>query len=74
MGFRQASYLDPPKPPEREPRNVLLTAKNGLYIHVCGDGSASLIDGIRAVTLAEFTAEESRSIVRTLADMIGGRK
>lgn len=71
MGFR---YLNPPEPPRREPRNVLLTGRNGLYIHVCGDGSASLIDGIRAVTLAEFTAEESRSIIRTLADMIGGQE
>ena len=72
MSFRQASYLNPPKPPERRPRTVLL-ATSGFVVRVNGDGSTSLVDGVQGTTLAEFTAEESRSIVQSLANMIGGK-
>lgn len=68
MGFR---YLNPPRPPERLPRTVLL-ATSGFLVRVNGDGSTSLVDGIQEITLAEFTAEESRSIIRTLDKLIGG--
>lgn len=68
MGFR---YLNPPRPPERRPRTVLL-ATSGFLVRVNGDGSTSLVDGIQEITLAEFTAEESRSIIRTLDKLIGG--
>ena len=68
MGFR---YLNPPRPPERRPRTVLL-ATSGFLVRVNGDGSTSLVDGIQEITLAEFTAKESRSIIRTLDKLIGG--
>lgn len=68
MGFR---YLNPPKPPERRPRTVLL-ATSGFTVRVNGDGSTSLVDGVQEITLAEFTAEESKSIVQSLFSMIGG--
>lgn len=76
MSIRQEARLDPPAPPQsgrRVPRNVLLTT-SGLYIHFGEDGSASLIDGIQEITLAEFTAEESKDIIHTLINMIGGAR
>ena len=73
MGIRQAVRLNPPKPPECRPRTILL-ATSGFLVRVNGDGSASLVDGIQEITLAEFTAEESRSIARTLTNMIGGTR
>lgn len=76
MGIRQAVRLNPPAPPKsgrHDPHNVLL-ASSGFYVRVDVDGSARLIDGIQEITLAEFTAEESRSIARTLINMIGGTR
>lgn len=73
MGIRQAVRLNPPKPPERRPRTILL-ATSGFLIRVNGDGSASLIDGIQEIPLAEFTAEESKDIIHTLINMIGGTR
>lgn len=35
---------------------------------------ASLIDGIQEIPLAEFTAEESKDIIHTLINMIGGTR
>ena len=76
MSIRQEARLDPPAPPQsgrRVPRNVLLTT-SGLYIHFGEDGSASLIDGIQEITLAEFTAEQGKEVVRALTAMIGGTR
>lgn len=76
MGIRQAVRLNPPKPPQsgrHDPRNVLL-ASSGFYVRFGVDGSASLIDGIQEITLAEFTAEKSKDIIHTLTNMIGGTR
>lgn len=71
MSIRQA-VLNPPKPPKRREPRVVLLATSGFLVRVDVDGSASLVDGVQEITLAEFTAEESVSIAQTLADMIGG--
>ena len=52
----------------------MLLTTSGLYIHFGEDGSASLIDGIQEITLAEFTAEQGKEVVRTLTAMIGGTR
>ena len=62
----------PPKSGRHDPHNVLL-ASSGFYVRVDVDGSARLIDGIHEITLAEFTAEESKDIIHTLG-MIGGTR
>ncbi|CUN89090.1 hypothetical protein [Bifidobacterium adolescentis] len=64
---------EPPKPPERRSCTVLL-ATSGFIVRVNGDGSTSLVDGIQEITLAEFTAEESKDIIHTLINMIGGTR
>lgn len=76
MSIRQEARLDPPAPPQsgrRVPRNVLLTT-SGLYIHFGEDGSASLIDGIQDITLADFTSAEIEDIAYSLSNKIGATR
>lgn len=66
--------LNPPKPPTiHEPGNLLL-ASSGFYIRLHEDGSASLVDGIQHITLADFTSAEIEGIAYNLSNKIGATR
>lgn len=63
--------LNPPKPPTiHEPGNLLL-ASSGFYIRFHEDGSASLVDGIQDITLADFTSAEIEGIAYGINNKVG---
>lgn len=66
--------LNPPKPPTLHEPGCLLLASSGLYIRINDDGSASLVDGIQEITLAEFTPAEIEDIAYQLSNMTGGTR
>ena len=50
----QQQLLNPPKPPTIHEPGCLLLASSGFYIRLHEDGSASLVDGIQDVDLADL--------------------
>lgn len=63
--------LNPPAPPTLHEAGCLLLASSGFYIRINEDGSASLIDGIRDITLADFTPAETEGIAYALNEITG---
>lgn len=63
--------LTPPAPPTLHEAGCLLLASSGFYIRINEDGSASLIDGIQDITLADFTPAEIEGIAYALNEMTG---
>ncbi len=66
-----SQLLDPPKPPTLHETGSLLLASSGFYIRFHEDGSASLVDGIQDVTLADFTSAEIEGIAYGINDKVG---
>ena len=66
--------LNPPKPPTIHEPGCLLLASSGFYIRLHEDGSASLVDGIQNVTLAEFTPAEIEGIAYQLNNKVGNTR
>lgn len=60
-------------PTLHEPASLLL-ASSGFYIRLHEDGSASLVDGIQDVTLADFTPAEIEGIAYNLSNEIGATR
>lgn len=69
-----SQLLDPPKPPTLHETGSLLLASSGFYIRLHEDGSASLVDGIQDVTLADFTSAEIEGIAYNLSNKIGNTR
>lgn len=62
--------LNPPAPPTiHEPASLLL-ASSGFYIRLHENGSASLVDGIQDITLADFTSAEIEGIAYSLNNKV----
>lgn len=71
----EPGLLNPPKPPTlHEPGCLLLSASSGFYIRIHEDGSASLVDGIQDITLADFTSAEIEDIAYRLNDKVGNTR
>lgn len=66
--------LNPPKPPTLHETGSLLLASSGFYIRFHEDGSASLVDGIQDITLADFTSAEIEDIAYNLSNKIGATR
>lgn len=66
--------LDPPKPPTLHETGNLLLASSGFYIRFHEDGSASLVDGIQDVTLADFTSAEIEGIAYGINRKVGNTR
>lgn len=65
-----SQLLNPPKPPTiHEPASLLL-ASSGFYIRLHENGSASLVDGIQDITLADFTSAEIEGIAYSLNNKV----
>ena len=69
-----SQLLNPPKPPTLHETGSLLLASSGFYIRFHEDGSASLVDGIQDVTLADFTPAEIEDIAYELNDKAGNTR
>ena len=65
-----SQLLNPPKPPTLHETGCLLLASSGFYIRLHEDGSASLVDGIQDVTLADFTSAEIEDIAYNLSNKL----
>nr|DAZ56853.1 MAG TPA: hypothetical protein [Caudoviricetes sp.] len=65
---------NPPTPPTLHETGCLLLASSGFYIRINEDGSASLVDGIQDVTLADFTPAEIEGIAYALNEMTGNTR
>lgn len=66
--------LNPPAPPTLHETGSLLLASSGFYIRFHEDGSASLVDGIQDITLADFTSSEIEGIAYGLNDKVGNTR
>lgn len=66
--------LDPPAPPTLHEPGCLLLASSGFYLRFHEDGSASLVDGIQDVTLADFTPAEIEGIAYVINEMTGNTR
>lgn len=66
--------LNPPKPPTLHEAGCLLLASSGFYIRLHEDGSASLVDGIQDIALADFTSTEIEDIAYSLSNKIGATR
>lgn len=66
--------LNPPKPPTIHEPGCLLLASSGFYIRIHENGSASLVDGIQDVTLADFTPAEIEGIAYQLNNKVGNTR
>lgn len=66
--------LNPPKPPTIHETGSLLLASSGFYIRLHEDGSASLVDGIQDITLADFTPAEIEGIAYQLNRKVGNTR
>lgn len=66
--------LNPPAPPTLHETGCLLLASSGFYIRLHEDGSASLVDGIQDITLADFTSAEIEGIAYNLSNKIGATR
>lgn len=73
-GGMSQQLLNPPKPPTLHETGCLLLASSGFYIRLHEDGSASLVDGIQDITLAEFTPAEIEGIAYNLSNEIGATR
>ena len=69
-----SQLLNPPKPPTLHETGCLLLASSGFYIRLHEDGSASLVDGIQNVTLADFTSAEIEDIAYGLNNKVGNTR
>ena len=69
-----SQLLNPPKPPTIHESGSLLLASSGFYIRLHEDGSASLVDGIQDVTLADFTPAEIEGISYQLNRKVGNTR
>lgn len=70
----QQQLLNPPKPPTLHEPGCLLLASSGFYIRLHEDGSASLVDGIQDITLADFTSAEIEGIAYQLNRKVGNTR
>lgn len=66
--------LNPPKPPTIHESGCLLLASSGFYVRLHEDGSASLVDGIQDITLADFTPAEIEGIAYQLNRKVGNTR
>ena len=66
--------LNPPALPTLHDTGCLLLASSGFYIRFHEDGSASLVDGIQDITLADFTSAEIEGIAYGLNDKVGNTR
>lgn len=66
--------LNPPAPPTLHEAGCLLLASSGFYIRLHEDGSASLVDGIQDIPLADFTPAEIEGIAYALNEMTGNTR
>lgn len=69
-----SQLLNPPAPLTLHETGCLLLASSGFYIRINEDGSASLVDGIQDVTLADFTPAEIEGIAYNLSNKIGATR
>lgn len=69
-----SQLLNPPAPPTLHEAGCLLLASSGSYIRLHEDGSASLVDGIQDVTLADFTSAEIEDIAYGLNNKVGNTR
>lgn len=69
-----SQLLDPPKPPTLHETGSLLLASSGFYIRFHEDGSASLVDGIQDVILADFTSAEIEGIAYGINRKVGNTR
>ncbi len=69
-----SQLLNPPAPPTLHEPGSLLLASSGFYIRLHEDGSASLVDGIQDVTLADFTPAEIEGIAYQLNNKVGNTR
>lgn len=69
-----SQLLNPPKPPTLHEAGCLLLASSGFYIRINEDGSASLVDGIQDIALADFTSAEIEDIAYSLSNKIGATR
>lgn len=69
-----SQLLNPPAPPTLHETGCLLLASSGFCIRFHEDGSASLVDGIQDVTLADFTSAEIEGIAYGLNDKVGNTR
>lgn len=66
--------LNPPKPPTIHETGSLLLASSGFCIRFHEDGSASLMDGIQNITLADFTPAEIEDIAYGINNKVGNTR
>lgn len=66
--------LNPPAPPTLHETGSLLLASSGFYIRFHEDGSASLVDGIQDITLADFTSSEIEGIAYGINNKVGNTR
>lgn len=69
-----SQLLNPPKPPTLHETGCLLLASSGFCIRINEDGSASLVDGIQDITLADFTSAEIEDIAYGLNNKVGNTR
>lgn len=69
-----SQLLNPPKPPTLHETESLLLASSGFYIRFHEDGSASLVDGIQNITLADFTPAEIEGIAYGINNKVGNTR
>ena len=69
-----SQLLNPPAPPTIHETGCLLLASSGFYIRLHEDGSASLVDGIQDITLADFTPAEIEDIAYRLNNKVGNTR
>ena len=66
-----SQLLNPPKPPTLHETGCLLLASSGFYLRFHENGSASLVDGIQDITLADFTPAGSTARWETQDELDG---
>lgn len=66
--------LNPPASPTLHESGCLLLASSGFFIRLHEDGSASLVDGIQDITLADFTPAEIEGIAYGINDKVGNTR
>lgn len=69
-----SQLLNPPAPPTIHEPGSLLLASSGFYIRLHEDGSASLVDGIQDITLADFTPAEIEGIAYGINNKVGNTR
>lgn len=69
-----SQLLNPPAPPTLHETGSLLLASSGFYIRFHEDGSASLVDGIQDIALADFTSAEIEGIAYGINNKVGNTR